>query len=907
MYRRIFSLLFTLFLSFSLISAARAQANSGSISGLVTDPTGASIAGAAVRITNTVSGYTRTTTTDSAGQFRFFNIPFNPYRVTVTSKGFARTSQIADVSSVVPVDVPIRVGVGDASTVVNVEGGTDLLENDPNAHADIDRSTIDRLPVESASSELSSILTLASPGVAADSNGLFHGLGDHAENSFSVDGQPITDQQSKVFSNQFPADAVQSFEVIDGAPPAEYGDKTSLIAVITTRSGQGVKTPHGTVYGEYGSFGTANGGANLAYGSDKWGNFVSVSGFNSGRFLDGPEFSVFHDKGNEFNFFDRVDYQLSSVGSLHTNLQYTRSWFQTPNTYDQLNVLDQNGNSVGNADQRSKIETVLVAPTYTRLINANTVFTFGPYFRKDGFNYTPSNNRLADFGPIQQETVQQYRSLTNAGLHSDISYVKGINNLKLGGMYEQTFLRENLQVGLVDPKVNAPCLDATRAPVNGYSNPAQCAGSVGYQANTAFNPVLLPYDLTRGGTTYGYHGQTDVKQLALYLQDSITKGNWLFNLGIRGDFYNGLSVQRQAEPRVGISYTVPKTSTVLRVAYARSQETPFNENLVLSNNGCKDAVINGIFSTLGSCNAAPFNPGFRNEFHAGLQQAVGKHLVISGDYIWKYTHNAYDFAIFANTPIFFPIEWRSSKIPGFIVRANVPEVHNVSAYVVLSSVAARFYNPQVGGVGTTVGTPGANYPFRIDHDEKFNQTTHIQYALPFRKSTWFGFNWRYDSGLTAASTPCYNITDPNSICANHSFDANGKPLLTANGQPLIDLSYLTANQEFEAGLVCDGVKATITNGFANCDAAGLTSNLVHIPAVNTENNDRNPQRIQQRNLFDVAIGEDNLFHGDKHKIGLRITAINITNKYTLYNFLSTFSGTHYVSPRAVTGQISYNF
>ena len=74
----------------------------------------------------------------------------------------------------------------------------------------------------------------------ADSNGLFHGLGDHAENSFSVDGQPITDQQSKVFSNQLPMEAVQSMEVIEGAPPAEYGDKTSLVIDVTTRSGQGV-------------------------------------------------------------------------------------------------------------------------------------------------------------------------------------------------------------------------------------------------------------------------------------------------------------------------------------------------------------------------------------------------------------------------------------------------------------------------------------------------------------------------------------------------------------------------------------------------------------------------------------------------------------------------------------------
>ena len=104
----------------------------------------------------------------------------------------------------------------------------------------MDRNLFDKLPLESTSSELSSLVTLASPGVAADSNGLFHGLGDHAENSFSLDGQPITDQQSKVFSNQIPLDAVQSMQVIAGAPPAEYGDKTSLVIDVTTRSGTGL-------------------------------------------------------------------------------------------------------------------------------------------------------------------------------------------------------------------------------------------------------------------------------------------------------------------------------------------------------------------------------------------------------------------------------------------------------------------------------------------------------------------------------------------------------------------------------------------------------------------------------------------------------------------------------------------
>ncbi len=186
-------------------------------------------------------------------------------------------------------DLKITLKIAGSSTTVTVEGGADLLENDPTFHTDVDRALFDKLPLESQSSSVSSLVTLSAPGVAADSNGLFHGLGDHAENSFSVDGQPITDQQSKVFSNQIPLDSIQSLEVISGAPPAEFGDKTSLVIKVTTRSGQGITTPHGSVTASYGTFGTSNLGFDLAYGGEKWGNFISVNGLQSGRFLDPPE------------------------------------------------------------------------------------------------------------------------------------------------------------------------------------------------------------------------------------------------------------------------------------------------------------------------------------------------------------------------------------------------------------------------------------------------------------------------------------------------------------------------------------------------------------------------------------------------------------------------------------------
>jgi hypothetical protein len=302
--------------------------------------------------------------------------------------------------------------------------------------------------------------------------------------------------------------------------------------------------------------------------------------------------------------------------------------------------------------------------------------------------------------------------------------------------------------------------------------------------------------------------------------------------------------------------------------------------------------------------AGTLEPGFRNEFHAGLQQAFGKHLVVSGEYIWKYTHNAFDFSVLGNTPITFPIDWHSSKIPGYALHVEAPEYHHLSGYAVMSSVAARFYPPQVAGAGATVGQTGL--PFRIDHDENFNQETHLQYTLSqgrMLKGIWGGFNWRYDSGMVAGSVPCYNplSNDPNSACDSTS--------IVVGGQPAVDLSALTADEEAQAGLICNGFRATPGNPIPNgyCLASEYSSNLVKIPAPGTGDNDKNPPRIQPRDLFDASLGKDNIFHRDRFKTNLDLTAINVTDKYALYNFLSTFSGTHYVTPRSLTAKVTINF
>ena len=890
--------------------AARNQSagNSGTIAGTVTDSTGAIVPNATVTLANAVSGFTRTTTTDAAGGYTFGNVPFNTYKLSTSAATLAPAAQTVDVRSYILVTANVTLGVAATTETVNVTAtGGDLVETDPVEHTDVDRELFAKIPLEGGSASVTAVVTQTSPGVSADSNGMLHGMGDHASNSFSVDGQPITDQQSKVFSNQIPLDSVQSIEVIPGAPPAEFGGKTSLVIVATTRSGLGNPRPHGEVTASYGSFGTSSVGFNLATGSAKVGNFLSLSGTNTGRFLDPPELHAIHDKGNGENFFDRVDDQFTSKDSAKLNVGYTRSWFQTPNTFDQQYAtqwpvngqgvpVGPNGQPVGAADQRAQIATVNVSPSYTRVVNPATVFTADYFFRRDNFHYYPSTNPFADLGApdLQQETIAQQRQLANTGLVTNVTYTHGGHNVKAGASYSQTFLDENFQLGIVAPTLlsDMGCMVAG-VPVPG----TDCA-------------TLYPYDLTRGGGLFAFRGHTDVKEFAAYAQDAITHGNWSGNAGLRFDRYNGLTVASQVEPRLALSYNVKRTGTSLRVSYARTLESPFNENLIISSRGCNSAVI----AALIPCATSAVRPGYRNDFHAGFQQQITHYAVLSADYTWKYTHNAFDFAVLGATPITFPIGWYSSKIPGFDGRLDIPAVHHFSAQVVFSSVSARFFTPQASGLGTVPTPPGAGHtPFRIDHDERFNSSTHAQYQIGAR-GPYVGFNWRYDSGQVAGSAPCYG-TLPQNDCAQTTTIASQPGVLMedATGVPF------TADQEAQAGLICNGVKATgqnllgtpVSGAAANgCLVSQFSSSLLKLVAPNAQNDDRNPARIASRNLFDLTIGDDNLFRkksADKKTLSASLTVVNLLNKVALYNFLSTFSGTHYVNPRSISADVAYHF
>src|SRR5581483_7638259 len=351
-----------------------------------------------------------------------------------------------------------------------------------------------------------------------------------------------------------------------------------------------------------------------------------------------------------------------------------------------------------------------------------------------------------------------------------------------------------------------------------------------------------------------------------------TAGNFEFKIGFRAERYDGLVAKTSPQPRAGVSYNIKKTGTVVRLAYARTMETPFNENLLLSS----ATGVGGLAQNVFGSNSVPISPGFRNQFNTGFQQALGRWVVIDADYFWKYTHNAYDFSTLLNTTIAFPIAWHNSKLDGVTGRVSTTNLHGFQAYWTFGHTRARYFPPETGGLVPQGAEIGGSV-FRIDHDQAFQSTGVFRYQ--HKNAEWIAFTWRYDSGLVVSGVP----------------DA------------AFAISALTPNQQTTIELACGGVLATPDKPITSCNGL-VTSKLLALPQAGQEDDDHNPDRVKPRHVFDIGIGTDNLFHTEKReKVTLRFEVANLANQVALYNFLSTFSGTHFLQPRTFLARIALTF
>jgi hypothetical protein len=241
---------------FAVAGLAQSQAAAADLTGTVTDPSGAVIAGATIHARGAGTGITRTVTSDAQGNYQFISLPPGEYEITAEAASFKR-SVISGVRLTVgqTASLAISLEVGEASAVVNVSADDLLLveTTSSNVSNTIDQTRIENLPINERSAT-GFALTISTVGRdngrpigPAPTSGLNIGGQRGRSTLVQVDGADFTDNSINAARSTVSQEAVQEYQVTTNSYMPEFGRATGGIVNVVTK--RGTSDFHGNVFG----------------------------------------------------------------------------------------------------------------------------------------------------------------------------------------------------------------------------------------------------------------------------------------------------------------------------------------------------------------------------------------------------------------------------------------------------------------------------------------------------------------------------------------------------------------------------------------------------------------------------------------------------------------------------------
>ena len=697
---------------FILTATVGAQTRIGTVQGTVKDANGALVSGASVTLSQPVTGYQQTVQTDAQGVYKLVNIPFNSYTLRAEGQGFQAAEQHVDLESVVPLNMDFTLAVGATTETVTVEAGEDHGEHDTvSSDTDISQTIIERQAGAAPSRGIEAIVASA-PGFAPDDNGRLHPRGSESQVQYVVDGVPITDNLSAIFSTSLDARTLRTVEVMTGGIPAEFGDKLAGVINVNTRSGLETPTQGGlTLSG--GSFSTGEIGADFSTRTKKFGFLTNLTATTSKRFLDPPTIDNFHNFGRTGKAFFRLDYQFDPYNSLRGTFFFGGSNFQVANRLEQ---------EIAGQDQRQRLRDNSQYITYEHVFSPETFGQFS-FYNRYGTAELTSN-------PLSTPVVAfQDRSLQNIGGLAAISMTRASHNIKFGGQFTRTLVREDFNFYPTEPFEDFVTEEGViiANPVNAF---------------TAANPFIF------GGRRSG-------RMFSAYIQDRFTLfRNFTVDVGLRYDNYR-LVVQDDAfSPRVGFAYYIPRTQTVLRASYNHLFQTPPAENLLLASSA-EAAALSPLAVIQGESGVQPIRPDKQHAFEAGVQQQLSRFFRLNMTVYQKRITNFGDKDQFFDTGIIFPITISSGRVTGEELRLESSDINGFRGFLSYANARAYGVTPINGGLFLGEAVESLNDPglkFANDHDQRNSLQFQVSYTHQ-RSGVYAIFGGRHDSGYPTDVEP----------------------------------------------------------------------------------------------------------------------------------------------------------
>jgi hypothetical protein len=694
------------------VSSTFGQARIGSIQGVVKDPTGALVPDAKVTVTQPVTGYKQSTQTDTQGAFKLVNLPFNTYKVHAEGVGFQPADESVDLESTIPLNLDLSLTLEQATAAVTVSDAGAMVETDrTSSDTDLNQTILER-PLGAAPSRAIESMVASTPGFVTDDNGRMHPRGSESQVQYVVDGIPVTDNMSAIFSTSLDARTLRTVEVLTGGIPAEFGDKLAGVINVNTRSGLEGPTQGGVSFSG-GSFSTGEIAADFATHTRKLGFLTNLSASTSQRYLDPPIIDNFHNFGRGGKGFFRLDYQFDQNNSIRGVFSFGGSNFQVPNKFLQ---------EVAGQDQRQRLRDNSQNISFQHIFSPNSVAQFSFFHRQ-------SNAQLISNAAATPVVAAQDRTLQNYGGIGSLALTRGSHNIKVGGQFTITPVDEHFSFY---PTVSFPDIEDDNGnilpnPVNNFS-------------------VAHPFV---------FNGSKTGRTLSAYVQDRFTVfKNLTADLGVRYDNYRLLIGEQALSPRVGMAYFIPKTNTTIRASYNRLFQPPPAENILLASS-FEAASISPIAVLQGITTVEPILPDKEHAFEIGVQQLASKYFRLNLTLYQKRIENFSDKDQFFETGVIFPIAISSGRVTGEEVRLESTDIKGFRTFVSYANARAYGVTPIRGGLFLGEDPQDlfqSGNKFANDHDQRNEAQFQVSYTH-HPSGMYASFNGRYDSGVPTDVEP----------------------------------------------------------------------------------------------------------------------------------------------------------
>ncbi|CAN7406684.1 TonB-dependent receptor [Caballeronia sp. LjRoot29] len=722
-------------LLFAQISAGPVYAagSDSAVSGSVTDSSGKPVANASVVLQNASGASVGATSTDASGHFAVHHVAPGIYAVVVAAPGYASGSSIATTSEGADASVSAALSKSDAIDVqVNAKrldrARNGLLPETGSSVYRFNQADIDTLPA-GQDTPLNQVL-LQAPGVASDSYGQLHVRGDHANLQYRINGIIIPEPISG-FGQSLDTRIIDQLNLLTGALPAQYGDRTAGIVDIHTKNGDQGNGGSIDVFG--GSHQTIKTSADVFGSQGPFSYYFSGSLGENNLGIENPTSSAspLHDHTRQGDAFGLMSYIINPLTRVSLMFGTTSNQFEIPNTPGLPTAFTLNGNTTFDSSKLNETQSELNEFAVVALQGTNggaldyQVALFTRYSRTQ-FNPDPVGDLL--FNGV---AANDFHSDSANGVQADTTYRLNENHTLRAGIsfqQEHAVFDNNLSVF-----------------------PADADGN-----QLSDQPINVPDSSSKTGYLYSAYIQDEWK-----LTDKLT-----INYGLRYDKMDEYVSASQLSPRVGLVYALTPSTTV-HAGYSRYFTPPAFE-LVSGEDIARFAGTTAQTSTQND----PVQPERSHYFDLGITQRLSSTLTVGVDAYYKKSTNLLDEGQFGTALIFTPFNYQYGRVYGVELTSNYKQ-GNISAYMNVAFSRAQgkdIDSAQFNFDADELAFISNHYVF-LDHDQRVTASFGGAYQLG---KTTFTFDGIVGSGLRSgfANTDRLPVYTQVNLGVIHHFNFN---------------------------------------------------------------------------------------------------------------------------------------